>query len=64
MRYAWLCHPVTVAGVLVLLINDHLLKHTWPGFVTGKLSDVAGLVVAPACWPCCCGAGRTWRRPW
>lgn len=48
MRYAWLCHPVTVAGVLVLLINDHLLKHTWPGFVTGKLSDVAGLVVAPA----------------
>ncbi|TDD50825.1 hypothetical protein E1286_11495 [Nonomuraea terrae] len=48
MRYAWLCHPVTVAGVVVLLINDHLLKQTWPGFVTGKLSDVAGLLVAPA----------------
>ncbi|MEV0382933.1 hypothetical protein [Nonomuraea sp. NPDC050643] len=48
MRYAWLCHPVTVAGVLVLLVNDHLLKQAWPGFVTGKLSDVAGLVVAPA----------------
>lgn len=48
MRYAWLCHPVTVAGVLVLLINDHLLKQAWPGIVTGKLSDVAGLVVAPA----------------
>ncbi|GAA2299134.1 hypothetical protein GCM10010149_55030 [Nonomuraea roseoviolacea subsp. roseoviolacea] len=47
MRYAWLCHPVTVAGVVVLLLNDHLLKQTWPGFVTGKLSDVAGLVVAP-----------------
>jgi hypothetical protein len=39
---------VTVAGVLVLLVNDHLLKQAWPGFVTGKLSDVAGLVVAPA----------------
>ncbi|WP_157548160.1 hypothetical protein [Nonomuraea candida] len=48
MRYAWLCHPVTVTGVLVLLVNDHLLKQAWPGPVTGKLSDVAGLVVAPA----------------
>ena len=48
MRYAWLCHPVTVAGVLLLLINDHLLKPAFPGIVTGKLSDVAGLVMAPA----------------
>src|SRR5690606_12043567 len=47
MRYAWLCHPVTVASVIVLLLNDHVLKQAWPGFVTGKLSDVAGLVVAP-----------------
>ncbi|MEO3793173.1 hypothetical protein ABGB14_23420 [Nonomuraea sp. B10E15] len=39
---------MTVAGVFVLLVNDHLLKQAWPGFVTGKLSDVAGLVVAPA----------------
>ncbi|MFB4276114.1 hypothetical protein ACBJ59_12535 [Nonomuraea sp. MTCD27] len=39
---------MTVAGVLVLLVNDHLLKQAWPGFVTGKLSDVAGLLVAPA----------------
>ncbi|TDE54052.1 hypothetical protein E1295_15515 [Nonomuraea mesophila] len=39
---------MTVAGVCVLLVNDHLLKQAWPGFVTGKLSDVAGLVVAPA----------------
>ncbi|UBU13618.1 hypothetical protein [Nonomuraea gerenzanensis] len=39
---------MTVAGVLVLLVNDHLLKQAWPGLLTGKLSDVAGLVVAPA----------------
>ncbi|MFC4111623.1 hypothetical protein [Nonomuraea zeae] len=39
---------MTVTGVVVLLLNDHLLKQVWPGFVTGKLSDVAGLVVAPA----------------
>ncbi|WP_214319352.1 hypothetical protein [Nonomuraea sediminis] len=48
MRYAWLCHPATLVAVIVLLLNDHLLKQAWPGFVTGKLSDVAGLVVAPA----------------
>ncbi len=47
MRYAWLCHPVTVVSLFVLLLNDHLLKQAWPGPVTGKLSDVAGLVVAP-----------------
>ncbi|MEV0613623.1 hypothetical protein AB0I81_09890 [Nonomuraea sp. NPDC050404] len=34
--------------MLVLLVNDHLLKTAWPGPVTGKLSDLAGLVVAPA----------------
>ncbi|MEV4111376.1 hypothetical protein [Nonomuraea sp. NPDC049695] len=39
---------MTVAGVFLLLVNDHLLKQAWPGFLTGKLSDVAGLVVAPA----------------
>ncbi|MFB9474957.1 hypothetical protein ACFFR3_36155 [Nonomuraea salmonea] len=34
--------------MLVLLVNDHLLKAAFPGVVTGKLSDVAGLLVAPA----------------
>ncbi|GGO77774.1 hypothetical protein GCM10012289_58220 [Nonomuraea cavernae] len=36
-----------MVAVIVLLLNDHLLKQAHPGFVTGKLSDVAGLVVAP-----------------
>jgi hypothetical protein len=36
-----------VVSLFVLLLNDHLLKQAWPGLVTGKLSDVAGLVVAP-----------------
>ncbi|MFD8532449.1 hypothetical protein ACFV0L_34050 [Streptosporangium canum] len=44
---AWLGHPVTVVATIVLLINDHVLKALWPGLVTGKLSDVAGLLVAP-----------------
>ncbi|WIX84670.1 hypothetical protein [Amycolatopsis sp. DG1A-15b] len=43
----WLAHPLTVGATAVLLVNDHVLKPAWPGLVTGKLSDVAGLVVAP-----------------
>ncbi|GIG63478.1 hypothetical protein Lfu02_78500 [Longispora fulva] len=45
---AWLAHPVTVVAGLLLVLNDHLLKPSFPGPVTGKLSDVAGLVLAPA----------------
>jgi hypothetical protein len=44
---AWLCHPVTVTALALLIINDHLLKSAWPGWVTGKLSDAAGMVLAP-----------------
>src|SRR5690349_7269109 len=42
-----LIHPVAVLAVVVLVINDHVLKSTFPGLVTGKLSDVAGLVFFP-----------------
>ncbi|MEM7154414.1 MAG: hypothetical protein AAF799_16325 [Myxococcota bacterium] len=42
-----LLHPVALAAVAVLAINDHWLKEAWPGVVTGKLSDVAGLVFFP-----------------
>jgi len=44
---AWLAHPVTLLSAVVLVVNDHLLKAAYPGLVTGKLSDLAGLVVAP-----------------
>lgn len=43
----WVAHPLTAGATAVLLLNDHVLKQAWPGLVTGKLSDVAGLVVAP-----------------
>jgi hypothetical protein len=42
-----LAHPGSVLALVVLVLNDHLLKRAWPGWFTGKLSDVAGLVVAP-----------------
>ncbi|MFC7483570.1 hypothetical protein ACFQX7_31100 [Luedemannella flava] len=44
---AWLTHPVTVVATVVLLLNDHVWKAAQPGFLTGKLSDAAGLLVAP-----------------
>jgi hypothetical protein len=44
---AWLAHPVTCVAVLLLLVNDHVLKAAYGTWWTGKLSDVAGLLVAP-----------------
>jgi hypothetical protein len=40
-------HPVALASLALLVVNDHFLKTAWPGLVTGKLSDVAGLVFFP-----------------
>jgi hypothetical protein len=41
-------HPVTLAAVILLLVNDWWLKPRFRGsFVTGKLSDIAGLIFAP-----------------
>jgi hypothetical protein len=45
---AWLAHPVTLVSLAVLLLNDHVLKDRYPGVITGKLSDVAGLILMPA----------------
>ncbi|MGH3746667.1 MAG: hypothetical protein ACRDT8_04625, partial [Micromonosporaceae bacterium] len=39
---------MTLVAAMVLLVNDHVLKALWPGLITGKLSDVAGLAAAPA----------------
>ena len=40
-------HPIPVLAVGLLLINDHVLKYHYPGWITGKLSDFVGLFVAP-----------------
>jgi hypothetical protein len=42
-----LLHPVAVGAILVLVANDHVFKSMWPGWITGKLSDVAGLAFFP-----------------
>jgi len=42
-----LLDPVALAAVLLLVVNDWLLKGRAPPALTGKLSDLAGLVCAP-----------------
>jgi hypothetical protein len=40
-------HPLTVLSIAVLLLNDHVLKTYHPSWLTGKLSDFAGLFFFP-----------------
>jgi hypothetical protein len=62
-----LLHPVSLLALATLIVNDQLLKAAWPGVVTGKLSDVAGLVVAPlslqAAWEIGQWIAGRWRGP-
>lgn len=60
-----LLHPLPLAAIAVLVLNDHLLKPAFPGLVTGKLSDVAGLAFFPlflvALWEL--ARSRRWSGP-
>jgi hypothetical protein len=40
-------NPLFIIAVLVMLINDWYLKQTYPGFISGKLSDFTGLFAFP-----------------
>lgn len=40
-------HPVTLAALTALVVNDHVLKAAWSSWWTGKLSDVAGVLLLP-----------------
>lgn len=40
-------HPLTLSSIGLLIINDHLLKVVAPSWLTGKLSDFAGLFFFP-----------------
>jgi hypothetical protein len=42
-----LVRPLAVLALITLIVNDHILKPRWPGLLTGKLSDLAGLVFLP-----------------
>ena len=40
-------HPLSLVSIALLLLNDHVLKVISPSWVTGKLSDFAGLFFFP-----------------
>ena len=42
-----LSHPVSLGAVVLLLLNDHLLRRVWPSWATGKIGDLAWLFFAP-----------------
>jgi hypothetical protein len=42
-----LLHPLTWLSLVVLVINDHVLKQLCPGVLSGKLSDFAGVLLLP-----------------
>lgn len=60
-----LAEPASVLALVVLVLNDHVLKQAYPGVLTGKLSDVAGLVVAPLLLAVGLSTAGVWRPlPW
>lgn len=44
-RKALLVHPAFTGALVVLVLNDHVLKAAFSNAITGKLSDFAGLFV-------------------
>jgi len=40
-------HPIAVLALVLWILNDQLLKGMCPSWLTGKLSDVAGMIVTP-----------------
>lgn len=43
-RLHWLLHPVFLTCIALLLLNDLYLKFAFHNWVTGKLSDITGLI--------------------
>jgi len=60
-----LLHPVTLAALFTLALNDQVLKHACPSWLTGKLSDFAGVLLLPIFLHALCelAAARAMRRP-
>jgi hypothetical protein len=42
-----LLHPVALAAMALVIANDRVLKPRWHNELTGKLSDVTGLIFFP-----------------
>jgi hypothetical protein len=60
-----LLHPVPLLAIVVLVLNDHVLKDLFHNAVTGKLSDFAGMAFFPLVLQGLIEGGLSvLRRPW
>ena len=48
-KEAWppLLHPMSLAAMVIMGLNDHYFKYAYASYLTGKLSDFMGLVFFP-----------------
>lgn len=46
-RKELILNPYFIGGLIILLLNDFYLKYEFGNFITGKLSDFAGLLIFP-----------------
>lgn len=61
----FLLDPVSLIAIAVLILNDWYVKQHWPGFISGKLSDLAGLIFFPLLLVALAElAVMVLRRPW
>lgn len=76
MKSKFLLNPVFLIGLLVLALNDHLFKFAYGNWLTGKLSDVAGVLILPLFFTFLFGGSKRtviaatvvlfswWKSPW
>ena len=43
----YLLNHVFLVSLFTLLVNDHYFKYAFPSWFTGKLSDIAGIIILP-----------------
>ena len=46
-RLLSLSHPISIVGIIVVLLNDHWWRRVAPSWFTGKVGDFAWLIFAP-----------------
>lgn len=47
LSFPYLRHPLVVSALILTFLNDHFLKHQFPNFLTGKISDFTGVFYFP-----------------
>lgn len=56
-------HPLPLFAVVIMATNDHYLKAAFPGLLTGKLSDFAGMFYFPIFVAALVVLVRSWLNP-